>query len=133
MLPPNNFELQSHWARYLCVLVSGFLEKSIHVILTEIAQQQSAPNIANYVGNKVRDLQNPKMEKILELLGYFNSDWSQRVRQATDGEIREAVDSIVNNRNQIAHGESVGISFLRVSEYYNKVITAIDIIEREYR
>lgn len=64
-LPPNDFELRSHWARYLCILVSGFIEKSVHSLLIDVASNQSSPIIARFVRNKVTDLQNPKMEKIL--------------------------------------------------------------------
>ncbi len=31
----EDLELQSHWARYLCVRVSGFIETSIRSILSE--------------------------------------------------------------------------------------------------
>lgn len=38
----GDLELQSHWARYLCVRVSGFIETSIRSILSEYARKMSA-------------------------------------------------------------------------------------------
>ena len=130
-LPPNDIELRSHWARYLCVLVSGFIEKSVHGLLVDVASKQSSPTVARFVRNKVTDLQNPKMEKILELLRQFSSDWETRVRTATEGEYKAAVDSIVGNRNRIAHGENVQISYESVRRYYQSVVRVIEIIESE--
>jgi hypothetical protein len=130
-LPPNDFELRSDWARYLCVLVSGFIEKSVHSLLIDIATKQSSPTVARFVRNKITDLQNPKMEKILELIRQFNNDWESRIRIATEGEYKAAVDSIVGNKNRIAHGENVTISYDTVRRYYQGVVKVIEIIEAE--
>ncbi len=69
----EDLELQSHWARYLCVRVSGFIETSIRSILSEYAKKTSAPSVANYVENRLNSFQSPNMERILQLLGAFNS------------------------------------------------------------
>lgn len=58
-------ELQSHWAKYLCVLVSGFIETSIKAIYSEYVKRKAAPYVANYVGSALAGFQNPKMEKII--------------------------------------------------------------------
>ncbi len=34
-------EAQSHWSRYLCVLVSGFLENSVRITYTEYARKRA--------------------------------------------------------------------------------------------
>ena len=104
-------DLQSHWARYLCILVSGFLETSVRIIYREYARKKATPQVANFVEGKLEDFQNPKMEKILQLTGLFSKEWANELRLETEGELKDAVDSIANNRNQIAHGGSVGISY----------------------
>ena len=48
-LPLDDFELRSDWARYLCILVSGFLETGIREIYTEYAKNKASPYIVNYV------------------------------------------------------------------------------------
>lgn len=37
----DNFELKAHWARYLCVLVAGFIETSISVNIHPILKRKS--------------------------------------------------------------------------------------------
>ncbi len=46
-------ELQAHFARYLCILVSGFLEKAILEIYTTYAQGQVSQYVANYVATQL--------------------------------------------------------------------------------
>ena len=57
--------LQSHWARYLCILVSGFLESSVRIIYREYAKNKAIQQVGNFVEGKLEDFQNPKMEKII--------------------------------------------------------------------
>lgn len=122
-------ELQSHWAKYLCILVSGFLETSVREIYSQYAKNKAAPFVANYVEGQLSGFQNPKMEKILQLTRSFSPQWESDLRKATEGELKDAVDSIVENRNKIAHGESVGITYVRIHRYYQSAIKVIELIE----
>lgn len=124
-------DLQSHWARYLCILVSGFLETSVRIIYREYARKKATPQVANFVEGKLEDFQNPKMEKILQLTGLFSKEWANELRLETEGELKDAVDSIANNRNQIAHGGSVGISHSQIKSYYDRAIEVIELIENQ--
>ena len=48
----------------------------------------------------------------------------------SDGEIRKnAIDSIMNVRNQIAHGGTTGITVHRVREYLERSVEVIEFIE----
>ena len=124
-------EMGSHWARYLCVLVSGFLEVSVRSVLHEYVRKRSSEEVARYVDGRLRGFQNPTMQRILELSGGFSPAWRDRLESATKGEIKLAVDSIVANRNKIAHGESVEITYSRVKSYYQNIVTLVDILEEQ--
>lgn len=127
----NDDELRAHWAKYLCILVSVFLENSVPAIYRQYARDKAAPYVVNYVDNKLKGFQNPKMNKILELTRCFSAEWEHNLRNATKNELKDAVDSIVANRNNIAHGESVGISYVRVRDYYQNVVKVVKLIERQ--
>jgi hypothetical protein len=126
----GNIELQSQWARYLCILVSGFLETSVCAIYGEFARKAASPYVANFVKCELDSFQNPKMGKILELTRAFNPLWADELETATEGELRDAVDSIVANRNQIAHGRDVGITYTRIKNYYEGAIKVVDLVEK---
>ena len=125
----GNPELQSQWARYLCVLVSGFLETSICAIYGEFARRTASPYVANFVKYELGSFQNPKMGKILDLTRAFNPQWANQLEVATEGQLKDAVNSVVANRIQIAHGRDVGITYARIKGYYEDVIQVVNLIE----
>ncbi len=127
----GDVELQSHWARYLCVLVSGFLEVSIRAIYGQYARNKASHYVANFVESELKGFQNPKMEKILELTKSFSPTWADELKIVTDGELKDAVDSIVAVRNNIAHGQNVGITYTTIKNYYQNVVKVIEMLENQ--
>jgi hypothetical protein len=55
------------------------------------------------------------------MLGHFNPAWRDHFETNTPDEVKDAIDSIVNNRNQIAHGAQTNISLVTFMEYYKRV------------
>ncbi len=123
-------EIQSHWSNYLCILVSGFIEVSVGSIFSDYAKRTASPKIANFVESNLNEFQNPKMEKILSLTGRFSKDWQADLRKDTDGDIKDAIDSIVANRNAVAHGKPSPLTIARVRDYYIRVIDLVELIEK---
>ena len=124
-------EMKSHWAKYLCIRVSGFLEVSIRSIYIEYCKNKSAPFIANYIEKKLTSFQNPTMPKILDLVRSFNPPWADELEKFTEGEIKDSIVSIVATRNKIAHGENVGITFTKISNYYENSVLLVEFLEEQ--
>lgn len=125
-------ELISHWSRYLCVLVSGFVEASVRTLIADYATARSAPEIAHFVGSKLKMFTNAKMNKILDLVAEFGDDYRENLANAVTDEIKAAVDSVVSNRHLIAHGKDVSIGITAVTKYYLLVIKAIEELEKHF-
>lgn len=130
---PDEPEVQSHWARYLCVLVSGFIEAAVRSIYGQYAKDKAAPYVANYVERELEYFQNPSMGKILEIARAFSPAWETELRAASEGAPRDAVDSIVANRHNIAHGRVTGISYVQVREYYGRAVPVVELIDEQCR
>ncbi len=124
-------ELQAHFARYLCILVSGFLENAIVAIYTTYARDKSVPFVANYVETQLGRLQNPNMERILQVTGSFNPLWRDEIKEHVPAEVKDSVNSIVSVRNKIAHGESTGITYITIKQYYDNVLKLIAFLRRQ--
>lgn len=116
-----DLELQSQLARFLCVLTSGLIEQAVIHTLAAYSQKRSHPNVARYLGASVAKLRNAKFEDVLTILGQFSPVWRGHFEANTPAEVKDAIDSIVNNRNQIAHGAQTGISLATFTEYYKRV------------
>ena len=111
-------ELQAQIARLLCVLTSGLIEQILIRGLDDLSKRNSHPCVAKYVSSNLTRINNAKFEDILVVLGRFDSDWRKYFEERTNPEVKDAIDSIVNNRNQIAHGGQVNISLVGFGQYY---------------
>ena len=67
--------MQADFAKYVCVLVSGFFENAIVALILQYAEQRSAPEISAFVERQLDRWTNPTTEKITTLFGSFNPDW----------------------------------------------------------
>lgn len=131
----SNLTDQAEWAKYLCVLVSGFIEESLRILLEEYVSKNSTPNVQKFVGKQISNITNCKTSRILEILGKFNQDWVDdfsnqlETNSSIRGEIKDSIDSVIANRHKIAHGKNVGITYTKISTYYNHIKKAVDILE----
>ena len=119
-------ELQSDFARYLCILVSGFLENAVAELLIEHARRHGGPSVLRFVDSEARRVTNINSQKLKSHLAKFDSDWLKNLDGFLVDERKAAVDSIVALRNRIAHGQSVGITLVRVKEYYSQVQLVVE-------
>src|SRR5215212_6283862 len=71
-LEVDQLELRAHWARYICVLSSGFLENALTDVYSQYARTCATPVIADYVEATLRRVQNPKARKFVETAKAFN-------------------------------------------------------------
>jgi len=126
--PMTDIEVQSDFAKYFCILVSGFLENALVALVLDVAQKRSAPEIALFVERRLDHWTNPSCEKIIQLLGSFSPDWRTEIENFLVDERKDAVNSLVALRHKIAHGESVGTSLAQVKKYYTTVIEVTSFI-----
>lgn len=119
-------ELLSDFARYLSVLVSGFVEQATIELLIEFVRTHSDPRIHRYVERSVRHLSNLKTQRLIDVVGALDPEWRSELEAFIVDEYKDALDGIVDLRNTIAHGRNVGVTLSRVSEYYERVKTIID-------
>ncbi|WP_414528732.1 HEPN domain-containing protein [Nodularia chucula] len=122
-------EIKSEWSKYLCILVSGFIEESLRVLLEEYCKNKASPNIQKFVTKQIESITNCKTSRITEILGKFSPIWQSEFTNKIGNEIKDSIDSVVINRHQIAHGKSVGMSYHSVSNWYKNVKKAVEILE----
>lgn len=122
-------EVRAEWSRYLCVRASGFIEISVQNIFGQYADKRSQPAVANYVKRRLERFYVPKMNDILDLAQLFDAELRESIANDTDEAMKAAIDSIIANRNKIAHGEDVGISHSTLEDYYRRAVKVIEVLE----
>ena len=114
-------EILGHWAKYLCIMVAGYLENVVQLMLSDYVHSNAKGQVRNFVHQKLKRVTNLKEEKLGQLLGSFDAEWREMFCKRITNEEKSAIDSIVANRNNIAHGIDVGITIARVREYYARI------------
>ncbi len=128
---PTSSKIKSHWAKYLCVRVSGFLEIAINLIYTQYVEKRAHSNVAKYAKQNLRRFQNPKMSKIYELVGSFDNAWREELEKETTEQIKNSVDSLVAQRNSIAHGQTSNLTYLQTKQYYEDALKLVKLLEKQ--
>jgi hypothetical protein len=128
----NNLEMQSHWAKYLCVLTAGFLENSLEVIYGEFVRRAASKPVADYATSMLSRIQNPNATIFIQTARLFKPDWAKELEAFMDlNGRREAINSIMKNRHEIAHGKYSGITIAQIKDYLDKAVEVIDFIESQ--
>lgn len=125
---------QAHWAKYLCVLVSGYIEESLRTLLEQYALTRAAPVIQNYVSRSIGDITNCSINKMRSILARFSHEWEVdfQVRLETHrnaDQLKNAVDSVVANRHEIVHGRQVGLRYASIVKFWGNVKVVIGMLD----
>lgn len=130
----TDFRMQGEWAKYLCVLSSGYLENSIRIILDSYISTHSTPTIQRLNEPFVSNITNCKIGKITKILEQFDPNWGINftteinAKSKIPDEIKDSIDSLVQTRHDIAHGKNVGAGYVRIKAYFEKAEVVVQII-----
>lgn len=131
-LAAGDIELQADFAKYLCVLVSGYIEVAVTQLAVQHCQSRAAPTVHTYASSMLDRLQNIKAERLLQLVASFDPAWRTALEAYIAGQRRDALDSVVDLRNKIAHGDYVGVTLHRIRDYYTSIQEILDFIEQQF-
>lgn len=67
----EDIQVQSDYAKFLVVRVSGLVEQVIVEIVLHHIQPQASPTVAAHLEWRMNSFQNPTVERILQLVGSF--------------------------------------------------------------
>jgi len=117
-LPSDEF-MKSHIAKYLTVLISGIYEDIVKTRIEEYLNNiNSDSEVRNYINNDLaKSFRNTDTSNLKGVLKKFSTQWVDRIK-SLDSIYTDALDSIVNNKNLIAHGVNCNISYDNIREYF---------------
>lgn len=127
--PSGSLEVQAHWARYTCIVMSGYIEDSVKELFRAYTIERVPTTVFNYVSAQLKSFQTADTDKISELVSRFDKAWSESFTTFLTEERRAAVNSVVGNRHRIAHGLDVQVTMSQLSQWYPKVNEVIDYLK----
>jgi len=122
--------LSAQVAQHVCVRLSGTLENAVRENIIRIVGPSSHPRALRYLSRRLSEFQNPRPGKIEELFEAFDKDWLSKLQVFWEPEIKDAVGSIVGQRNIIAHGGATDVSLGRVSGWFQHAKSFCSFLER---
>lgn len=118
----NMDEAISDLSKYLCILISGYVEKVLVNKLVKYSEQRCAPQGVKFISLKLKNSTNYKMSKISELLDSFDCSWNEKLIKVKNyDEYEESINYIYQNRNKIAHGDTSGVVLNDLENHYFKI------------
>lgn len=116
-------------SNYICIVTSGLIEVAVRGRLSDFTDIRSEGRISSYVQRRLEDFVNPKWEKIENLLKAFDSSWPEEIEARIGEEGIEAINSVVNNRNNFAHGRTGSLSLGVMQGYFRHIEKFISALE----
>ncbi len=118
---PDQTFLIAQLANYTCILLSAYIERAVVGLINDYCAKRGAPTVAAFVASQIGRFQNPSSDKVERLLVGFGEPISARVRTLLTEEVRSAVDSVVSNRNNLAHGRNATVTFSMLKTWDSKI------------
>ncbi|PIW68457.1 MAG: hypothetical protein COW10_02435 [Candidatus Omnitrophica bacterium CG12_big_fil_rev_8_21_14_0_65_42_8] len=116
---PNSSVLEeSYFAKFLVVFICGIYEEAIETIINEWIAKFNSSQVSQFVGDSLRyTFKNPEINNIKKLLRKFDRHWERQIDQIPN-KAKTALDSIVGDKNSLAHGNTCNITLNDVIQFY---------------
>ena len=118
-------ELRGELARYICILMASLIDKRCGECAVRFVARRSEPLVANFVAGRLHRIPKTTCRAIRDLFKELDADRAEAWYNDLPDEERDAVDSIRNNRNQLAHGGYVGLSLGQLTSYKDRADKAL--------
>lgn len=128
----RNTEIENYIVRYLLIFCCAEFSEIIREIIFSRVRSINDPLIINYVEKSI-DLgfKNPTMENIYKVLGQFDRDLKRIFKQNVDTQIINSWETLINNRNEVAHKTqcTISITITELKTYLSNISSIYDQIE----
>ena len=104
----DDLEVKADFARYLCVLLCGYLETAIRELVSEHCRLRSERTVASHASAQLSRFQNPNTRRIAALVAAFDLNWQAQVDDYMADERKNAVDSIMGSGTRSPTGRMSG-------------------------
>lgn len=124
--------LNVYLAGYLVVMVCGVFEDCIEHLVRVRAEKPGDVELATFVSGSVgQRFRNPNNEALVGLLRQFGDNYRKEYLRRVSSQATTALDSIVNNKNWLAHGETskMELTVSDVEAYFVRCLPLFEVLE----
>lgn len=126
----SELEIKAHWAKYACVLISGYIEQAVKEIVLEHVSATSTQRVRKYVEKTWPNSQNMRCNTISNILENLDAVWSERFDGwVNQNERKKELNEIIAWRNDIAHGKEANTNNVTLGSVSTKFRIACELID----
>lgn len=122
-------ELKAHMSKYFCIRISGYLENVVKTLVSNYSDKSCPAPISNYIRQDLKNITNLSRGKLERVLKKFSDNWKEHFLEKISDKQIESLNSIIANRNVIAHGQDGNISHKVVGDYYSDLKEVVAILK----
>jgi RiboL-PSP-HEPN len=121
--------------KYSVIKSCGTIEISFKTLIADYCSRRSKPQVKRFLNKRVRESSaNPSYEKIIGILKEFDNNWvtsfkTQMQAQANYNSILSSIQSLVDARNDFAHGDNPTITFADIKNYFTESKLLIETLD----
>lgn len=112
--------------KYSVIKSCGTIEISFKTLIADFCSKRSKPQVKKFLNKRVRENSaNPSYSRILQILAEFDGTWvtnfkTQMQALANYNSITSSIQSLVDARNDFAHGGNPTITFTDIKNYFDE-------------
>jgi len=130
----KDIRLGSMLSSYLVVFISGTYEDTIEELFIKRAGKSGDGEIKNLVESLIdKQFRNPKYDSIKTLMGYLRPDYKKQLETKIKDKNIQALNSIVTNKNKVAHGEISNATIDDIKGWHRDAIKIFEVLENILR
>ena len=126
----NDQKLASMLSSYLVVSISGTYEDCIEYLFIQRSGKNNDKEIQNFVKTLI-DLhfRNPNYENIKKMVKALDSKYETILRDKIADKNIEGINSIVTNKNNVAHGKVSNATIRDIKNYHENALKIFKVLE----
>ena len=133
----GNERIKNLLTQALLILICAQFEKEITNFLTQRCASVSDKAVKSYINDHIQRsaLRSLKVTELSGLLGKFDPSYKEIFRQSIreNGQAETTYNSILTNRNSVAHGGGTSATFEDVKMYYKESHVILDYFKQALR
>lgn len=122
-------------SKYALIKACGTIEQAFKSIIADKCSYRARVQVKTFLTQKVRNgSANPSFDNICKLLGAFDSAWRISFRdgvnrQANVSSLKTSLQSLVDARNEFAHGGNPKVAIRDVCKYFDDARLVIELLD----